>query len=127
MNVGTTIDAAAWLGKYLEGAGGDTDLAQAMLAAFAEALMSAEASMQCGAAYGERTPERENSRNGYRPRTWDTAPGRSISPCRSSGTGATFPIAGSSGGAAPRRARPHHDRRRDATCSGSRRGASKKL
>jgi transposase-like protein len=75
VNVGTTIDAAAWLGKYLEGANGDTDLAQAMLAAFAEALMSAEASMQCGAAYGERTPERENSRNGYRLRPWDTRVG----------------------------------------------------
>ena len=75
MNVPTTIDAAAWLGKYLEGANGDTDLAQAMLAAFAEALMSAEASMQCGAAYGERTSERENSRNGYRLRPWDTRVG----------------------------------------------------
>jgi putative transposase len=75
VNVPTTIDAAAWLGKYLEGANGDTDLAQAMLAAFAEALMSAEASMQCGAAYGERTPERENSRNGYRLRPWDTRVG----------------------------------------------------
>ena len=52
MNVPTTIDAAAWLGKYLEGANGDTDLAQAMLAAFAEALMSAESSMQCGAGTG---------------------------------------------------------------------------
>ncbi len=46
-----------------------------MLAAFAEALMSAEASMQCGAAYGERTPEREISRNGYRLRPWDTRVG----------------------------------------------------
>ena len=64
MNVPTTIDAAAWLGKYLEGADGDTDLARAMLGAFAEALMSAQASMQCGAAYGERSEERENSRNG---------------------------------------------------------------
>ena len=44
MNVPTTIDAAAWLGKYLEGADGDTDLARAMLGAFAEALMSAQAS-----------------------------------------------------------------------------------
>ena len=75
MNVPTTSDAAAWLGKYLEGAHGDTDLAQAMLAAFAEALMSAEASVQCGAAYGERTPERENSRNGYHLRPWDTRVG----------------------------------------------------
>jgi putative transposase len=75
VNVPTTIDAAAWLGKYLEGADGDQDLARAMLAAFAEALMSAQASMQCNAAYGERTDERENSRNGYRMRPWDTRAG----------------------------------------------------
>jgi len=75
VTVPITIDAAAWLGKYLEGADGDTDLARSMLAAFAEALMSAQASMQCGAAYGERTEERENSRNGYRLRPWDTRVG----------------------------------------------------
>ena len=75
MNVPTTIDAAAWLGKYLEGADGDTDLVRTMLGAFAEALMSAQASMQCGAAYGERSEERENSRNGYRLRPWDTRAG----------------------------------------------------
>ena len=75
MTVPTTIDAAAWLSKYLEGADGDTDLPRAMLAAFAEALMSAQASMQCNAAYGERTDERENSRNGYRMRPWDTRVG----------------------------------------------------
>ncbi len=75
MNVPTTIDAAAWLGKYLEGADGDQDLARTMIAAFAEALMSAQASMQCNAAYGERTDERENSRNGYRVRPWDTRVG----------------------------------------------------
>ena len=75
MNVPTTIDASAWLGKYLQGANGDTDLGKSMLAAFAEALMSAQASMQCNAAYGERTPERENSRNGYRLRPWDTRVG----------------------------------------------------
>ncbi|MGD0881293.1 MAG: IS256 family transposase [Acidimicrobiales bacterium] len=69
------MDAAAWLGKYLEGADGDQDLARSMLAAFAEALMSAQASMQCGAAYGERSDERENSRNGYRMRPWDTRVG----------------------------------------------------
>ena len=34
MNVPTTIDAAAWLGKYLEGAEGDQDLARAMLPAY---------------------------------------------------------------------------------------------
>jgi putative transposase len=75
VNVPTTIDAAAWLGKYLEGADGDTDLARAMLKAFAEAIMSAQASMQCGAGYAERIEERENSRNGYRLRPWDTRVG----------------------------------------------------
>ncbi len=40
MNVPTTIDAGAWLSKYLEGANGDTDLARSMLGAFAEAIMS---------------------------------------------------------------------------------------
>ena len=72
MTVPTTIDAGAWLGKYLEGPDGDGDLARAMLKSFAEALMSAQASMQCGAAYNERSEERENSRNGYRVRPWDT-------------------------------------------------------
>ena len=46
-----------------------------MLGAFAEALMSAQASIQCGAGYGERSPERENSRSGYRSRPWDTRAG----------------------------------------------------
>ena len=40
MNVPTTIDAGAWLSKYLEGANGDTDLARSTLGAFAEAIMS---------------------------------------------------------------------------------------
>ncbi len=75
MTVPTTIDASVWLSKYLEGADGDTDLARAMLQAFAEAIMSAQASMQCNAGYGERTDERENQRNGYRLRPWDTRVG----------------------------------------------------
>jgi transposase-like protein len=75
MAVPTTIDAAGWLGKYLEGDDVDTDLPRAMLKAFAEALMSAQASLQCGAGYGERSEERENSRNGYRHRGWDTRVG----------------------------------------------------
>ena len=76
MTVPTTIiDPSAWLRKHLEGADGDSDLVRAMLQVFAEVLMSAEASMQCNAAYGERTDERENSRNGYRRRPWDTRVG----------------------------------------------------
>ena len=75
MNVPTTIDAGAWLGKFLESADGDTDMVRSMLGAFADAVMSAQASMQCNAGYAERSPERENSRNGYRTRPWDTRVG----------------------------------------------------
>lgn len=41
MTVSTTIDAAGWLGKYLEADDADSDLPRAMLKAFAEVLMSA--------------------------------------------------------------------------------------
>ena len=76
MTVPTTIDGRAWLGKYLEGADGDVDLAREMMKHFAEVLMSAEASAQCGAGYNERgSEERENYRNGYRSRRWDTRVG----------------------------------------------------
>ncbi len=75
MTVPTTLDAAGWLRNYLESDDAGTDLAREMLAAFAEALMSAEASAQCGAAYNERTDDRTNSRNGYRVRPWDTRVG----------------------------------------------------
>jgi transposase-like protein len=37
--------------------------------------MSAEADALCGAPYGERSDERTNQRNGYRPREWDTRAG----------------------------------------------------
>ena len=40
MNVPTTIDAGAWLSKYLEGVDGDTDMVRSMLGAFADAVMS---------------------------------------------------------------------------------------
>jgi hypothetical protein len=35
VNVPTTVDASVGLGKYLEGANGDTELARATLGAFA--------------------------------------------------------------------------------------------
>ncbi len=75
MTVPPTIDPAAWLGKYLEGEDGDRDLAKEMLKFFAELLMSAQASLECNAGYGQRTKERQNSRNGYRMRPWDTRVG----------------------------------------------------
>ena len=53
----------------------DNDATRTMLKDVAEALMSAEASSECGAEYGTRGGERVNSRNGYRERPWDTRAG----------------------------------------------------
>ncbi len=87
MTVASTIDAAGWLGKYLENGDVDSDLPRAMLGAFAEALMSAQASLQCGAGYGERSEERENSRNGIGTGGGIPGWGRSSWRCRSCAVG----------------------------------------
>jgi putative transposase len=71
--VETTMELSSWLRKQLEQA--SPDLLRAMVQDFAEALMGAEADALCGAGYGERTPGRVNSRNGYREREWDTRVG----------------------------------------------------
>ncbi len=68
-----TLDALEWLRKHLESDG--NDLLRDMVQAFAERLMAAEADAICGAGYGERSPERVNSRNGYRHRELDTRAG----------------------------------------------------
>jgi transposase-like protein len=67
------MDVQGWLRKQLEDA--HPDLLRAMVKEMAEALMSADADSVCGAAYGERSPERVNRRNGYRERDWDTRVG----------------------------------------------------
>jgi transposase-like protein len=67
------MDALTWLRKQLTEE--CPDLARAMLERAASELMSAEADALCGAAYSERSPERVNSRNGYRQRRWDTRAG----------------------------------------------------
>jgi putative transposase len=51
------------------------DLLRAMVQAFAEALMGADADALCGAPYGQPSAERVNYRNGYRQRRWDTRAG----------------------------------------------------
>jgi transposase-like protein len=61
------------LRKHLEE--GEPDLLRSMLRAFAEQLVAAEASAMCNAGYSEITPERVNSRNGYRTRDFDTRVG----------------------------------------------------
>lgn len=74
MVVPDTMNPLAWLRKHLDDEGGN-DVVREMLKAFAEQLMSAEADALCGAAYGERSDERTNRRNGYRPRAFDTRAG----------------------------------------------------
>jgi putative transposase len=69
----TSVDLARRVGEDLESA--SPDLLRAMVQAFAEALMSAEADAACGAAYGQVSEERVNRRNGYRERRWDTRAG----------------------------------------------------
>jgi transposase-like protein len=73
MAAGPSIDVSGWLEEQLAQA--SPDLLRAMVATFAEALMGAEADAVCGAAYGERSAERRNTRNGYRRREWDTRAG----------------------------------------------------
>ena len=69
-----SLNALEVVRKHLESPGG-SDLLADMVKTFAEAIMSAEADAICGAAWGERSPERVNSRNGYRSRDWDTRAG----------------------------------------------------
>src|SRR5262245_45153719 len=51
------------------------DLLREMIKGFAQRMMDAEVEQVCGAGCGEVTPERVNSRNGYRRREWDTRAG----------------------------------------------------
>jgi putative transposase len=67
------IDPTGWLDDQLATA--SPDLLRSMVKTFAEAVMSAEADQLCGAEYGQRSPDRVNSRNGYRTRDWDTRAG----------------------------------------------------
>ncbi len=73
MAAGPSIDVSGWLEEQLAQA--SPDLLRSMVQTFAEALMGAEADAVCGAAYGERSDERANTRNGYRRREWDTRAG----------------------------------------------------
>src|ERR1700728_4447586 len=51
------------------------DLLREMIRGFAQQMMDAEVEGICGAGYGEVSPGRVNSRNGYRRREWDTRAG----------------------------------------------------
>jgi putative transposase len=73
MAVEPSLNVAEVLREHLESA--SPDVLRAMVKTFADLLMSAEVDALYGAGYGERSEERTNSRNGYRPREWDTRAG----------------------------------------------------
>lgn len=55
--------------------GADADLLKQMIQYVAQRMMEMDAESLCAAAYGERSAERLNSRNGYRERLWETRAG----------------------------------------------------
>ena len=55
--------------------GSDASFLREMIGFAADRLMALETEALCGAAPGERTPERRNQRNGYRDRDWETRAG----------------------------------------------------
>ena len=68
--VTSSMDAQAWLREQLKEA--NPDLLRSLLQTMVEGLMAAEVNLLCNAEYGERSADRENVRNGYRQRDWDT-------------------------------------------------------
>jgi putative transposase len=67
------LNPAAVLDNALSGA--SPDLMRTLLRTVINALLSAEADAVCGAEYGTSSPQRVNSRNGYRHRELDTRAG----------------------------------------------------
>lgn len=55
--------------------GAESDLLREMIQYVAQRMMEMDAEGLCAAAYAERSPERLNSRNGYRDRLWETRAG----------------------------------------------------
>ena len=55
--------------------GADVDMLRQMVQFMAQRLMDMDVEGRCGAGYDEKSPERINSRNGYRERQWDTRAG----------------------------------------------------
>ena len=55
--------------------GADADLLREMIQYVAQRMMDMDVESLCAAGYAERSPERLNSRNGYRERLWETRAG----------------------------------------------------
>ena len=73
MTTPSIVDPAAVLTQALGDA--SPDLMRTLLHTMINTLLSAEADAVCGAEYGTPSPDRTNSRNGYRARELDTRVG----------------------------------------------------
>jgi len=92
MTAGPSIEPARFLHEQLTHA--SPDLLRDLLATFIDALMGAEADAICGAEYGARSPDRANTRNGYRHRDFDTRVGTMDVAIPSCAPAPTFPATG---------------------------------
>lgn len=71
--VDPTMEAVESFCKQLDGP--DMDVLRELVKVFAERLKAEQADVIFGAPYGERSEDRVNKRNGYRPRAVDTRVG----------------------------------------------------
>jgi putative transposase len=72
---GTTMTKVSITLAELVEKGSQDEIVRELLSHVAERLMEFEVEQRTGADYGERSPERSNSRNGYRDRLWETRVG----------------------------------------------------
>ena len=124
MTATPSIDLPGWMAEQLSQA--SPDLLRQMVQTFAEALMSADADAVCGAGYGQRSPDRSNTRNGYRRRGWDTRAGSDRAGDPEAAGGQLLPATGCwSGAGGP--SRPWSAWWRPPICSASRTRRMEKL
>ncbi len=71
----STMTSATMALAELAEKGADIDVLRQMVQFMAQRLMELDVEGRCGAGYDEKSPERLDSRNGYRERTWDTRAG----------------------------------------------------
>jgi putative transposase len=67
--------ASIALAEFVEKGAHDGIVRELLSQNVAERLMEFEVEQRTGAEHGERTPDRSNSRNGYRDRLWETRVG----------------------------------------------------
>jgi putative transposase len=65
----STMTTATMALTELAEKGADVDVLRQMVRFMAQRLMERDVEARCGAGYDENSPERSNSRNGYRERT----------------------------------------------------------